>query len=40
MNASVNMDGACQEINEGRLGVVDCMGEWEWLQAAINGQEE
>ena len=30
-NASVNMDVACWNINEGRLCVVEHMGEWEWL---------
>ena len=38
MNSSVNMVGAFQIINEGRLGVGKNMGEWEWIKEAINSQ--
>ena len=40
MNAYVNMDGAFYDINEGRVGMGECMGEWEFLQAEINGPKE
>ena len=34
----VNMGEACWVINEGFLGMGEHMGEWEWLQEAINSQ--
>ena len=40
MNGHVNVGESFQYINEARIGVIECMGEWEWLQEAINGQNK
>ena len=40
MNGHVNMGEACQDMNKGILGMLECMGEWEWLQEAFNGPKE
>ena len=31
MNACVNMGNACWNINKGMKGVVEYMGEWNWI---------
>ena len=39
-NGHVNVVEVCYDICEGMIGVMECMGEWEWLQEAINGPRE
>ena len=34
------MGEACRVINKGMLGILECMGEWEWHQVAFNGPKE
>ena len=38
MNACVNMGKECWNINGGMKDMGEHMGEWEWLQEAINSQ--
>ena len=40
MNGHVNMGELCQDINKDSLGMLECMGEWEWLQEAFNCPKE
>ena len=36
----MNMDESLWDINYGMIGVMECMGEWEWLQETINGPKK
>ena len=37
MNGHVNVGEALYYINEGRIGVLYYMGEWEWIYEEFNG---
>ena len=40
MNGNVNVGEALQDIYKARIGVLECMGQWEWLQETFNGPKE